>query len=79
MANKIILYTAPGCVYCQMIKDFFKQNNIVYEEKDISVDDKAREEMVEKSSQLGVPVIDINGRIIVGFDQEKLSALLNSE
>ncbi len=79
MANKITLYTAPRCVYCQMVKDFFKQNNIIYEEKDISVDDKAREEMVEKSGQLGVPVIEIDGRIIVGFDQEKLSALLNSE
>jgi glutaredoxin-like YruB-family protein len=76
MANKIILYTAPGCVYCQMVKDFFRQNNIFYEEKDISADEKAREGMVEKSGQLGVPVIDIDGKIVVGFDQEQLSQLL---
>jgi len=77
MVNNITLYTAPGCVYCQMAKDFFKLNNIVYEEKDISVDDKARDEMIEKSDQLGAPVIDIDGNIIIGFDKEKLSALLN--
>ena len=77
MANKIILYTAPGCVYCQMVKDFFKLNNIFYEEKDVSVDEKAREEMVAKSGQLGVPVVDIDDKIIVGFDKEMLLELLN--
>jgi len=60
-----------------MTKDFFRQNNISYEEKDISVDDEAREEMVAKSGQLGAPVIDIDGRIIVGFDKEALSELLS--
>ena len=59
-----------------MTKEFFKENNVVYEEKDVSVDDKARDEMVEKSGQLGVPVTDINGKIIVGFDKEKLSEIL---
>jgi len=73
---KIIIYTTPECVYCQMTKEFFKQNNISYEEKDVSVDDGAREEMVEKSGQMGVPVIDIEGKIIVGFDEKKLSELL---
>ena len=76
MANKIILYTAPGCVYCQMVKDFFKLNNIFYEEKDVSVDEKAREEMVAKSGQLGVPVIDIDGKIVVGFDESAIKELL---
>jgi len=74
--TKVVIYTAPGCVYCRMAKEFFKQNNFVYEEKDVSVDDKAREEMVEKSGQLGAPVIDIDGKIVVGFDKEKLSELL---
>ncbi len=55
-----------------MAKEFFKQNNISYEEKDVSVDDSAREAMIEKSGQLGVPVIDIDGKIIVGFDEEEL-------
>ena len=59
-----------------MTKEFFRQNSISYEEKDVSVDDKARDEMVEKSGQLGVPVIDIDGKIIVGFDKEMLSEIL---
>jgi len=72
MANKVVIYTTPECVYCKITKEFFKKNNVVYEEKDVSVDDKARNEMVDKSGQLGVPVIDIDGKIIVGFDKEIL-------
>ncbi len=59
-----------------MAKKFFKDHRVAYKEKDVSVDDKAREEMVEKSGQLSAPVIDIDGRIIVGFDEETLSELL---
>ncbi len=76
MANKVVIYTTPECAYCKMIKEFFRQNNISYEEKNVSVDDEAREEMVEKSGQLGAPVVDIDGRIIVGFDKEALKELL---
>ena len=73
---KVIIYTTPTCIYCQMTKKFFKDNNIVYEEKDVSTDEKARDEMIEKSGQLGVPMINIDGNIIIGFDKEKLSELL---
>lgn len=73
----LTIYTTPTCVYCKMTKEFFNQNNVSYEEKDVSIDNKARDEMVEKSGQLGVPVIDIDGQIIVGFDKEKLSELLS--
>ena len=73
---KIIIYTTPTCVYCKMTKEFFKEHNVSYEEKDVSTDDKARDEMVEKSGQLGVPVIEIDGKITVGFDKEKISELL---
>lgn len=73
---KVIIYTTPACVYCKMTKEFFKDNNIVYEEKDVSTDEKARDEMIEKSGQLGAPVIDIDGKIVVGFDKEKLLELL---
>jgi len=76
MANKVVIYTTPECVYCKMTKEFFRQNNISYEEKDVSVDDKAREEMVEKSGQLGAPVVDIDGRIIVGFNEAAIKELL---
>jgi glutaredoxin-like YruB-family protein len=77
MANKVVIYTTPECAYCKITKEFFRKNNISYEEKDVSVNDKAREEMVEKSGQLGVPVVDIDDKIIVGFDKEMLSKLLN--
>ncbi len=77
--NKIIVYTTPTCVYCKMVKSFFKQYKIEYEEKDVSFSDKDRTEMIEKSEQLGVPVVDINGAIVVGFDKPKLMALLGLE
>lgn len=70
------IYSTPTCVYCRMAKDFFKKNNVAYEEYNVAEDMKAREEMVQKSHQLGVPVIDINGEIIVGFDREHLVRLL---
>ncbi len=72
---KITIYTTAGCVYCKIAKEFFERNNISYEEKDIS-NDIVRDEMIEKSNQLKVPVIDIDGRIIVGFDEEELSKIL---
>lgn len=70
------IYTTPTCVYCKMAKEFFSKNNVQYEEANVAVDAQAREEMVQKSGQLGVPVIDINGKIVVGFDQAKLSEYL---
>ena len=74
---KVTIYTTPTCVYCKMTKEFFKEHNIAYEEKDVSVDDETREEMAAKSGQLGVPVIDIDGKIVVGFNKEMLLELLN--
>ena len=76
MAN-ITIYTTPTCVYCKMAKAFFMANNIKYVEKNVITDDMAREEMIKKSGQMGVPVIDIDGKITVGFDKEGLSDLLN--
>lgn len=73
---KVKIYTTPTCVYCKMTKEFFAKHNVKYEEANVAVDAKAREEMVQKSGQLGVPVIDVNGEIVVGFDQQKLSELL---
>lgn len=72
----ITIYTTPTCVFCKMTKAFFKDNNVEYEEKDVATDMKARDEMIEKSGQLGVPVINIDGQIVVGFDKDKLSQLI---
>lgn len=73
---KVIIYSTPVCVYCKMAKEFFAKNNVAYEEHDVASDTKAREEMVEKSGQLGVPVIDIDNNIVIGFDQKTLENLL---
>lgn len=73
---KVTIYTTPTCVYCKMAKEFFKKNNIAYEEKDVLADAAAREEMTKKSGQLGVPVIDIDGRMVVGFNEDALKEIL---
>ena len=75
--QKITIYTTPTCVYCKMTKAFFKENNVQYEEKDVSTDATARDEMIAKSNQMGVPVIDVDGELTVGFDKERLFQLLN--
>lgn len=75
--SQVTIYTTPTCVYCKMTKAFFKENNIAYEERDVSTDAAARDEMVAKSNQMGVPVIDIDGQILVGFDKAGFSELLH--
>ncbi len=72
----ITIYSTPTCVYCKMAKDFLKKNNITYIEKDVLADEAARAEMQQKSNQLGVPVIDINGEIFVGFNRPELEKAL---
>ena len=74
--KKVTMYTTPVCVYCKMAKEFFKKNGVSYEEKDVVADMKAQEEMIQKSHQLGVPVIDIEGEVFVGFDKEGISQAL---
>lgn len=76
--SNVTIYTTPSCVYCKMAKEYFKQHGISYEEKDVAVDVGAREEMLTKSGQLGVPVIDFAGRIIIGFDQPRLREAIES-
>jgi len=73
---QVTIYTTPTCVYCKMAKEFFKENDVSFEEKDVAADEQARSEMIEKSGQLGVPLIDIDGNLVVGFDKAKLSELL---
>ncbi len=74
--KSVTIYTTPTCVYCRMAKDYFKANNVAYTEKNVYEDVAAREMMFDKSGQMGVPVIDIEGEIIVGFDKPKIAALL---
>lgn len=73
----IKVFSSPTCPYCFTLKEFLKKNNIEFEDIDVSKDKKALEEMIEKSGQMGVPVVDIDGEIVVGFDKQKISKLLN--
>jgi len=77
--HKIIIYSTPTCVYCKMAKEFFAQNGVAYEERDVAADEAARNEMFEKSHQMGVPVIDIDGKIIVGFEKKTIEEALGKE
>jgi glutaredoxin-like YruB-family protein len=76
MAKNIKVYSTPTCPWCIRAKQFLKENNIVYEDIDVSANKAAAEEMVQKSGQMGVPVLDIEGEIIVGFDKERIKASL---
>ena len=70
------IYTTKICPYCEMAKQFFKQNDIKFEEIDVSNDKEAAMEMIEKSGQMSVPVIEINGKIIVGFNIKAIKEAL---
>ena len=72
----IRVFSTPACPYCVTLKSFLKENNIQFEDIDVSKDEKALNEMIEKTGQYGVPVIDINGEIIVGFNQDRIKQLL---
>ncbi|HYF10574.1 MAG TPA: glutaredoxin domain-containing protein [Candidatus Paceibacterota bacterium] len=74
--KKVAIYSTPTCTYCAMAKDFFKAHNIPYTEYDVKSDLAKRKEMVDRSQQMGVPVIDIDGKILVGFDEVELSRAL---
>ena len=76
MDKKVKVYSTPTCPYCIRAKQFLKDNNITFEDVDVSSNPKAGEEMVTKSGQMGVPVLDIEGQIIVGFDREKIKEAL---
>ena len=75
--SKVIIYSTPNCVYCRMAKSFFQANSVEYTEKDVATDIPARQAMIEKTGQMGVPVIEVDNNIIIGFDKGKLTQLLN--
>lgn len=73
---KIKIYSTSSCPYCVTLKEFLKEKGIEFEDVNVGQDAQAREEMINKSGQMGVPVVDIDGEIIVGFDKGKISKLL---
>ena len=74
--KKVTIYSTPNCHFCHMAKDFFKANNIPYEEFDVASDREKRQEMITFTGQMGVPVIRIEDDIIVGFNESKVKELL---
>ncbi|MDD2807544.1 MAG: Uxx-star family glutaredoxin-like (seleno)protein [Patescibacteria group bacterium] len=74
--SKIIIYTTPTCAYCAKAKEFFKENKVAYSEIDVAADPMKAQKMIKKSGQIGVPVFDVGGKIIVGFDRGAISEAL---
>jgi len=71
------VYSTPTCPYCKMAKQFLKDNNIAFEDIDVSTNEKLAQEMIDKSGQMGVPVIIVGEKVIVGFDKPALASALN--
>lgn len=74
--KNVIIYSTPSCGWCKAAKQYFTEHNVAYTEKDVAADVFARDEMLQKSKQMGVPVIDIDGEITIGFNQPRLAQLL---
>ncbi|MGD0977085.1 MAG: glutaredoxin domain-containing protein [Minisyncoccia bacterium] len=74
--KKVEIYSTPFCAYCNLAKEYFKKNNIIYHEYDVAADIKKRQEMLDRTRQFGVPVIVIDGQIVIGFDKPKINELL---
>ncbi len=75
--KNVTIYTTVTCPYCKFAKEFFRQHNVKYKEVDVGNDPTAAKEMIDKSGQMGVPVIEIDGTIIVGFDQAAIQEELD--
>ena len=73
----VTVYSTPTCPWCIRVKDFLKENNVEFKDVDVSADQTAAQEMVKKSGQMGVPVVDVDGSIVVGFDEMRLRQLLS--
>ncbi len=73
----ITVYTTPTCPYCKLAKDFLKEKGVSFTEVDVAADPNAANEMVKKSGQMGVPVMEIDGQIVVGWNQSAINDLLD--
>lgn len=76
MDKKVVIYSTPTCHFCHGAKEFMKEKGIAFTDYNVAEDAEKRAEMIEKSGQLGVPVILVDDQMIIGFDQAKLSSLL---
>jgi len=74
--KKIVIYSTPTCHFCHMVKDYLSGKGIAFTDHNVAVDLEKRQEMMEKSGQMGVPVIFIDNDMVIGFDQSKIDSLL---
>ena len=74
--KKVLIYSTQTCPFCKMTKDYLDEKGVEYTDIDVSSDEESQKEMIEKSGAMSVPVIDIEGEIVLGFDKEKLNKLL---
>jgi len=75
--KKVKIYTAPGCPFCVLAKEYLKEKGVEFEEIDVSKNERGIKEVIEKTGQLGVPVLEIDSEIVIGFDKEKIDQILN--
>ncbi len=76
MEKSVKVYSTPTCPYCKMAKAFLAENNVKFEDVDVSSSQSAAQEMISKSGQMGVPVLDIEGKVVVGFNKARIKQLL---
>ena len=76
MEKSVTIYSTPVCHFCQSAKEFFSENNVEYTEHDVAADADKRQEMIDLTGQMGVPVIKIGDDVVIGFDEDKLKELL---
>lgn len=75
--STVTIYTTPSCHFCHAAKDFFKEHDVQYTEKDVTTNHESANEMIQRSGQMGVPVIFVDDAMVLGFDEMKLRTLLN--
>ena len=73
----VVLYTTPSCAYCRKTKSYLRQKKVNFKEYDVAKNKAKADEMVKKSGQMGVPVLDVNGKIIIGFNQPEIERALH--
>jgi len=76
MDKKVTVYSTPTCPFCIRAKQYLKDNKIKFEDIDVSENQEKAQEMIKKSGQMGVPVIEIDGDIVVGFDKDKIKEII---
>jgi len=76
MDKKVTIYSTPTCHFCQMAKEFFKEKGVSYTDYNVAQDLEKRQEMIQKSGQMGVPVIFVGNDMVIGFDKERLVSAL---